>query len=276
MIDIKKKISVIEGLLDDKDPCKIRYAALECRLSIEEVCYDRLRLAHKYIPLDKVKDWQPPKLLKFLFRELEPSILGGSKLSISRTPQNGVQELSREDYEAIDWVEVGEQPLLNIKRISKLYYKISKHLHANMPTGENSKDVGDCQEVTKHVQQVVAELKNLSKGKLDFFHPTELVTFQCLCGEEICRTELSLQNAEFVSCLGLKCRITYIPKLAEQGYEFFRRVFQIDCPHCSEMIRQEFADVEQLSIGSKHATECPNCKGGVLLSPGFTVSKHVA
>jgi hypothetical protein len=85
MIDIGKKIAIIQNLVGEGSESHIRYAALECRLAIEEICYERLRLAHKYIPIDKIRTWQPPKLLKFLFEEVEPSLLGVKTEHIGRT-----------------------------------------------------------------------------------------------------------------------------------------------------------------------------------------------
>lgn len=274
MIDIAKKIAIIQKLVGEGSENHIRYAALECRLAIEEICYERLRLAHKYIPLDKIRSWQPPKLLKFLFEEVEPSLLGGSKISISTEPTDSLKELKREDFEAMEWVELGEQATLNLRKISELYYKISKHLHAIMPTGDSSTVKASEDQVRRHVLEVVDELTILSKAKVEFFFPTKVVSFDCLCGESISRTEHSLNAAKVVSCVSSKCRITYVPQLNDDGYELLRRVATIDCPHCGHKTLQEFSDVERLSIGTVHATKCPSCGGGIKMSPGFTVSAH--
>jgi len=274
MIDLKRKICKITTLLESEDPHQLRYAALECRLAIEEICYERLRLAHKYIPIEKIRSWQPPKLLRFLFEEVEPSLLGGSKLSISKEPTDGLKELSREDYEGMEWVELGEQSTLNLKTISTLYYKISRHLHAEMPTEETPEVSAVEPKMSKHVTEVVDELKILSKGKIEFFLPTKIIHFDCHCGENISRTEHSLKGAKIVSCLSSTCNITYAPRFNDDGYELMRRVATIRCPHCDHGILQEFADVEHLSIGAVHATKCPSCSGGLKMSPGFTVSKY--
>lgn len=274
MIDIGKKIALIQSLIDKGSESHIRYAALECRLAIEEICYERLRIAHKYIPLDKVRIWQPPKLLKFLFEEVEPSLLGGSKLSISAEPTDSLKELKREDYEAMEWVELGEQATLNLPKFSKLYHKISKHLHAKMPASDSSVTKISEDEVRRHVHEVVDELAVLSKGKVEFFFPSKVVSFNCFCGEEISRTEHSLNAAKVISCVSSKCNMTYVPQLADDGYELLRRVVTINCPHCGHKILQEFSDVERLSIGAVHATTCPSCGGGIKMSPVFTVSVH--
>jgi hypothetical protein len=275
MIDVKNKIDTIRKLLNEGDHHQIRYAALECRLALEKICYERLRLAHKYIPLEKVREWQPPMLLKFLVREVEPSLLGGARISISRTPIEKIGELSREDYEAIDYVELGEQAFLNIAKISKLYYKIGSHLHVSMPSMTPEKGDKFFETAKRHVQEVVDELSTISKGSIEFFSPTKVIKFECICGEEILRTEHALQNATVVRCLKPKCRISYAPQQNDHGYELCRRVASIVCPHCDETTKQELADLEHLTIKAHHATNCPSCGGGIKLSPNFEVSKHV-
>ncbi len=41
MIDLRGSIDTIEGHLADGSPRSLTYAALECRLAIERICYER-------------------------------------------------------------------------------------------------------------------------------------------------------------------------------------------------------------------------------------------
>lgn len=50
MIDIKPAIDRIEKLLSENSIAGVTYAALEARLTIERICYDRLRQCHDYNP----------------------------------------------------------------------------------------------------------------------------------------------------------------------------------------------------------------------------------
>jgi hypothetical protein len=276
MIDIADRLKIIEQLVQDGDINRLRYAALECRLALEEICYERLRIAHKYIPIERVRSWQPPKLLKFLSEELETSILGGSKISISAKPVDGLKELKREDYEAMEWLDIGQQSLLDVKKISKLYQKIAKHLHAEMPRNQEAALDDGHSEIKRHIREVVEELTEISKGKIEFFWPLSVVSFECICGEEISRTEHSLQNAAVVSCMRSTCKITYEPRATNIGYELVRRAVMIKCPYCPHNIPQEFADVEKLSLGQVYTSSCPECKRGIKITPAFKVTKDEA
>ncbi|CCV13286.1 hypothetical protein [Mesorhizobium sp. STM 4661] len=59
MIWLKQYTAKIEELLNQDTPESLTYAALECRLAIERICYERLRNAHDYISHDDLKRWQP-------------------------------------------------------------------------------------------------------------------------------------------------------------------------------------------------------------------------
>lgn len=274
MLDIECRVGIIQELLDKDNKRHVRYAALECRFALEEICYERLRLAHKYIPLEKVRDWQPPKLLKFLCQEVEPSLLDGTKISVSKTPIDIIKELSSEDYEALEYVELGTRSLLDTGTISKLYYKISKHLHAEMLSHMSDEADNGFDTLKRHVKEVIDELTNLSVGTIQFFLPTKVSRFHCLCGSEICRTVHSLQYSKVIQCLKRNCNITYVPHKTDQGYELHRRVVTIKCPHCDFDIKQEFADIEKLSIFNEHSTGCPKCSGKIKMSPVFSVIKY--
>lgn len=273
MINFAKTGREIELLLDTDDVQQLRYAALECRLAIEEICYARLRLAHAYLPFQKIRTWQAAKLLKFLFQEVEPALQGGATFSISREPVEKIGELSREEYEALEFVDLGSQAKLSIKNIKKLYYKISKHLHAGFPPETPSPRDVNLEEIKQDIQAAVDEISTISQGTLEFFMPAVVVRFQCVCGEEIARTEYSLRNSHVVRCQGSQCEVSYFPTETESGFELCRRIASVDCPHCNHKIMQEHSTLEKLSIFNEYETECPNCKGGIKMTPKFEVNR---
>jgi hypothetical protein len=69
MLDIKKRISVIEDLVAEGTVQSLTFAALECRLTIELICYDRLRVCHGYISLADLKRWTPAQVVKQIAEE---------------------------------------------------------------------------------------------------------------------------------------------------------------------------------------------------------------
>lgn len=71
MIKLKPTISQIQKLLKENTEASVTYAALECRLAIERICYERLRLAHDYISHDDLTKWQPSGIVRTLIQELD-------------------------------------------------------------------------------------------------------------------------------------------------------------------------------------------------------------
>ncbi|MBN8848758.1 MAG: hypothetical protein J0I73_11770 [Sphingomonas sp.] len=49
MIDLSDSIATIRAQLEEGSPRNLTYAALECRLALERICYERLRAMHDYI-----------------------------------------------------------------------------------------------------------------------------------------------------------------------------------------------------------------------------------
>ena len=74
MLNLDPAISKIEELLKENSEARIIYAALECRLAIERICYERLRLAHDYISHDDLKKWQPRDIVKILIQAVEEQL----------------------------------------------------------------------------------------------------------------------------------------------------------------------------------------------------------
>ncbi|MCV0386160.1 MAG: hypothetical protein K5821_06970 [Nitrobacter sp.] len=66
IIDLHDVIDTIKRHLADGSDRALTYAALECRLAIERICYDRLARAHDYLSHKEVRRWQPHHVIKLL------------------------------------------------------------------------------------------------------------------------------------------------------------------------------------------------------------------
>lgn len=110
MINLEPTISQIEKLLEENTEASVTYAALECRLAIERICYERLRLAHDYISHDDLKKWQPRDIVKTLIQEVDENAAETQTLYISREDiPEGSPPPTLEEYEAMEWLPVGNQ-----------------------------------------------------------------------------------------------------------------------------------------------------------------------
>lgn len=103
MIDLKEIISVIKKLLDDNTPQSLTYAALECRLAIEKICYDRLKVNYDYISHDDLRSWRPGDVVKTLIADVDGSAASEQTLYMAKQPSAAYQE-SIENIPDDEWV----------------------------------------------------------------------------------------------------------------------------------------------------------------------------
>ncbi len=60
----------IKRLLNEGTSQSLTHAALECRLAIERVCYEKLTIVHDYISHDDLKRWQPRYVVETIVQEV--------------------------------------------------------------------------------------------------------------------------------------------------------------------------------------------------------------
>ena len=101
---------------------RTRYAALELRMAIEHLVYDRAHAWRKEVPIETLRTWQPRKLLLMLI-EVDPKI--DMNITVKVAP--------REDGQPIDdgdWLSLGQQTVLSLTTIKKHYDALGSYLHA--------------------------------------------------------------------------------------------------------------------------------------------------
>jgi hypothetical protein len=110
VIDLESTIITIEKLLEEGSVSSLTYAALECRLAIEVICYEHLRISHNYLPQAEILKWQPGKIVNLLIGEVNPEIGKTLTYAVSADPfPDGILEPTLEDYEAKTWHDLGTQ-----------------------------------------------------------------------------------------------------------------------------------------------------------------------
>jgi ribosomal protein S27E len=103
----------------------LRYAALEARMAMEALTYDRAQAYERDLPRSEIGTWQPRKLLLVLL-DLDPLADSDRSLSVSKGPATG----GPGDTE--DVFDFGTEKVLNLKAVRQHYDAIGSRLH--MPT----------------------------------------------------------------------------------------------------------------------------------------------
>lgn len=111
MLSLPPVIVRIQALLADDTEPSVTYAALEARLAIEKVCYDRLRQRHDYISQADIRGWTPSYVVNTIMTEVDPDCTQTMTLMIGKDP--GAKP------ENDDYVEVGTEIGFDAALLSK-------------------------------------------------------------------------------------------------------------------------------------------------------------
>lgn len=261
MIHLTSSISKIEELLAENTDASLTYAALECRLAIERICYERLRLAHDYISHDDLKKWQPRDIVNILIQEVDDKTAETFTLSIAKepAPENSANP-TLDDYQAMEFLPIGTQIGFNPGRLGRLWNALANlALHITLPT---SKDhgvarYGNTEKIRAKVIEALAEIKRIGKGTLMLSGMGEEVSFNCFCGAKNKRRHSLLKDGQIISCISPKCDETY--GYVASDMSFGRRVFEIICRSCGGQRDIPKKMVEKLRTDQHIHFDCEGC-----------------
>lgn len=273
MLNLQPSIDAIECLVEQDTNSSLTYAALECRLTIERICYDRLRISHDYISHDDLKKWTPHGIVNVLLQEVDKNIATTFTLSISTTPNLEDKEPTKEDYEAMDFVPVGTQIGFDPKRLGKLWNALSNvALHASVPKGKDDPlpQYGDKQKITPKVIDALEEFKRISEGTLissGMLSTGGNVTFECECGAENKRRDGFLRSGQIISCINPTCRESYDFERRGDESWFSRRTFVVSCNKCSQTQKIPKKMIEKLKTNEHIFFDCAGkgCEEKILI-----------
>lgn len=255
---IKDSIDTIERLLKEDTEASLTYAALECRLAIERICYERLRIVHDYIAHDDLKKWQPHEVIKILTESIEPSIAKTFTLSMSKHPvADGPMAVSLEEFQSMEYVTIGTQSGFDPNRLRSLWNALSRvALHVNVPKSSSDpiRPYGDKSNISAKVSEVLDELRRIDAGNLISSGFGEEVSFQCYCGQRNKRKIDLLKDSQVVSCIRPECGESY--SYSQHDCSFERRTVLIICRKCQFELVIPKKTIEQLHISQRIHYDC--------------------
>lgn len=140
--------------LATEDATHLKYAALELRLAMEALTYDRARAYAAEIPPSSYDTWQPKKLMLLLL-DIDPNAGRDSMLSVGVETEYGVQPAVMKP--------MGQEKVLSLATLKKHYDALGSYLH--MPTikqldADSSPDKDKltkrCKEIAEFIAGVLA------------------------------------------------------------------------------------------------------------------------
>ena len=264
MINLEPTISQIENLLEENTEASVTYAALECRLAIERICYERLRLAHDYISHDDLRKWQPRDIVKTLIQEVDEH--AAATRTISFAPEVPAENTS-EGFKTLDWKPLGTQIGFNPNKFGRLWNGLANlALHIEIPTSKDAtvKQYGDKQAIISKVEEALAEIKKISEGTLLSTGIGEEVSSECACGSKNKRRLELLKDGQTINCINPDCDESY--DYVQADMSFRRRTLEIVCRACGASRNIPKRMVEKLRTDKQIHYDCDRCSETIYVS----------
>ncbi|MGL5362741.1 MAG: hypothetical protein ACRDBH_07660 [Bosea sp. (in: a-proteobacteria)] len=268
MLNLEPTISKIEELLRQDNDDSVTYAALECRLAIERICYERLRLAHDYISHDDLKKWQPRDVVRTLIQEVDSKAATTFTMSISTSPMpEGAPQPTPEEYQAMEFVPIGTQVGFNPNTIGSLWNALANlALHISLP--ESKADIvphyGNKEKIKAKISETLVEIKKIGETTLMTTGFGEELSFTCSCSTKNKRRLGLLTDAQIINCINPECDESYC--FVESDLSFARRTFDINCRACDTQYDIPKKQIEKLRNDQHIYFDCEGCKETILVS----------
>ena len=219
--EARQALARAKALLDQDDLQVLRYAALELRLTLEAIVYDRLHDYRRDVPPSVYETWQPPKVLKLLL-EIDPR---------ADTPQTvkvtSAQDFGEDDPRASVFFE---QPISQAT-LKDNYDALGSYLH--FPTLKQLIEKGgpDLERLRRRCEALVLELDPVvTPAKTSFVMGTFSHCPCFRCGADM-RKRLPDESGQFpVTCVACGAEHLVVFETGREG-QWTTNAFPAPCAH---------------------------------------------
>jgi hypothetical protein len=241
----------IRALIDDNSEASLTYAALEARLAIERICYERLRLAHNYISADDLRSWKPQYVVQTLMEMVDSKIASEWTLSIGSEPGDNPKE----------YLEVGVQKGFDPKKLSRLWQTMGSFLHNRVPKNQHEliSHYSDAEKILPKLNEVLLELDRIGQGTMMTAMVFEQISFECSCGQTNKRAKPGLSDGMTVNCIRESCKEQFIVEETDNEFYFTRKSLPVTCRECGHENQLPNRQLIELPKEAHGAFDCAKC-----------------
>lgn len=251
-IAARKALARAKTEIDSQNSERLAYAALELRMCIEAITYDRAQAYIEELPPEEYNTWQPKKLLEVLI-EIDPRAAMGAKLSFCKETKDG-----KPDPDGV-WHDLGEQRVFGLKEIRESYNKLGNFLH--YPTIKQLQSGGhNFEKIRASCVEIAAKLEHVLAATLFNANFKYLVNFECKeCSGKVRKRfqphDFKLEAICFTD--GCKAIYTLERDTVDQDFIARRKEHRIECmtPDCTHSFR-----VPHEKVKEGNGWVCPQCK----------------
>jgi hypothetical protein len=235
------------NLLDAEDAASLRYAALELRMAIEAIVYEKLRLYAPRLPAAVLDKWQPPQAMKAL-TQLEPHAGRPFQLRIAEQPAPGVP--------GTDFKYLGEHRIFEPGWLRTNYNKLGSFLHRPSARQSRSDAATDIEALRSTLRSVLSEVERVSKSQVDGTL-AKVIEFQCAaCDQPVFCNEDGARQSGRATCLDASCAAEHHALFRDDGGV----VFYLDATEFACLKCKHETPVENRKLAIGYEFSCEACK----------------
>jgi len=256
----KKHLKSAEDEIKSNSDLRLIYAALELRMAMEAITYDRALSYKDEFPPDEYKTWQPKKVMLILL-EIEPTADLDCSLAIGK--EHGGDK-------APEMTNLGTEKVLNMKVLKNHYDAIGNYLHMPSIKQINSGYIPDlkklrlrCEEVSTFISQVI----NSPIFNINFGNFSRNNCFEC---KSIIRKRIP-NDDQVVKATCYECKATYT-LYAEENNKIRWEANQQEL-ECANNDCKQTVVVWEHEISANNHWQCNECKGTNILCLGIRYEK---
>ena len=245
--------------IESKIDVRLRYAALELRICIEAVTYDRAQCYEELLAPDVYRKWQPQKLMAALI-EIDPLANEGPT----------VHFLDESNAEATmqTWVSLGKETVFTLKDISDEYHALGSFVH--LPNLDKAATATNFEEMRKRCIHISSKLTEVLSSPVFNAVFQNIVELPCdSCGNTIRKHVPAKAVSVEAKCY--KCNAAYKISAQEDGSYSSHRLGKIlpcmneGCDGVLAIPREEIKDRAKI--------ECQTCKSKFFLSQTYRLTR---
>lgn len=264
MLDISRRIEIISQLIAEDTVESATYAALECRLAIEYLCYERLKMELDCVSYADLKGWQPNKVVSAIREMANEYVASSFTLSFAEEPKRPEdQPLTDDERKSLDYRLLGTQSEINLKKIASLWNSLSgTALHVQVPkTKSDGLNLhGELETIKAKVEECLVEFRSIAKGTILMGGWGSEVSIRCVgCNYPVKRKTEFLTEGQVISCVNPDCFESYTVEKIPTGINFNRRALSMDCKKCHSPMNLPQRKAEALRNTEFYELNCPDC-----------------
>lgn len=250
-----------ETEMNSKKDYRLKYAALELRMALEGIIYDRAKAYADEFPPEEYAIWQPQKVLATLL-EIDPTADKERSLSV------GIEE--EHDADASKMEFLGTEKVYSLKNLKKHYHQLGHYLHIpSLKQSLSGNDI-DFQKLRNSCEIILSFVDEILKSPIFNCTLGRFTSIPCnSCGKIIRKRIPDNQEEIEAKCFGDGCTAIYrITNKNKEDSDLTWSPYGEKIPCANQSCQHEFF-LWHTEIKAGTNWLCPKCDGRNTLSLGI-------